>query len=245
MLFKDFTNTQIKKAFKDEGIKRTSTMSSDEYKRISSRLESYKTKPSLENKTLKKDPLHDVIYNYCVEKRDKDIIVVTMNGKHFSKNRVNAMSLRDKMRLKTLIKTSSTIFFLSNRNILKNICNKWEKVSIHYDIYNPKSRDTNSTDLKTFRDTFTINGLIKDDNRDVIPNLPTQTEIISKEYKIVATIRRINKESKFNDLITFNTNSLGKTLKEQVEEQATLLNLSIEEMISLSLQEFIKRRQDA
>jgi len=137
----------------------------------------------------KKDPLQDVHYTYNV-KFSEDVIVVTLLGKHFSKNVTNSMSLKDVMRFKTKIKDSSYHFFLLNPK-MKKFCKKWDKVAIHYDIYNPRSRDTHNTDLKTFRDTFTNVGIIKDDNRTVIPFPSTEREIISKEYKIVATIRKL------------------------------------------------------
>jgi len=138
----------------------------------------------------RKEPLQDVHYTYNIQ-FDNDIIVVTLLGKHFSKNVTNSMSLKDLMRFKTKLKNSSYHFFLLNPK-MKKFCKQWDKVTIHYDIYNPRSRDTHNTDLKTFRDTFTNVGIIKDDNRTVIPFPPTEREIISKEYKIIATIRKLS-----------------------------------------------------
>jgi len=164
-------------------------ISAREYRRMMSEQGGFSTKKNIIKKE-KKDPLKDVHYTYNVEFK-KNTIIVTLLGKHFSKNVTNSMSLKDVMRFKTKLKDASYNFFLLNPK-MKKFCQRWECVAIHYDIYNPRSRDTHNTDLKTFRDTFTNVGIIKDDNRTIIPFPPTEKETISKEYKIVATIRKLD-----------------------------------------------------
>ncbi len=201
-MFSGYKKSDVNKALKQEGIFHKKSITSVEFKRVvqilnggvtnpqvlrESRLKVQKGKQSRKKKSL----LDGVLYKYEINKISNNSISVTLLGKHFTKNRVNSMSMRERMVLKTMIKDSATLFSLQNKKNIKRIAENWKKVKITYEIFNPKSRDTNATDLKTFRDTFTILGLIEDDNRSVVPELPRQHEIISKEYKVVATITNI------------------------------------------------------
>jgi len=189
-----FTKREINSVLKEEGLLGVNCMTSAEYKKVINKLHQKKRGDYFKKATKQSSKefriLRDTSYSYSVKFVDDDIAVITLLGQHFSKNRVNSMSMREKMVYKTRMKDAAKIFFMKNRDVAKK-CMKWDRVKIFYEIYNPRSRDTNATDLKIFRDTFTINGIILDDNRKVIPILPKQKEIISPEYKIVATITRI------------------------------------------------------
>jgi hypothetical protein len=191
---KNVTKKQIKNAMKKENVLGKKSMSSAEYRRVMGQLYGFGGAVKGKIKSANSERvclLDDIKFTYNVEVIDAVTVRVTLLGKHLSRNRVNNnLNTREKMRYKKMMKDSAQIFFLQNRAI-KAQCKKWDRVKISYDIYNPRSRDTNGTDLKTFRDTFTIYGIILDDNRKVIPELPKQREIIDKEYKVIATITDI------------------------------------------------------
>ena len=209
-MFSGYKKSDVNRALKQEGVFHKKSITSVEFKRVIQILNGGVTSPQVlggnrlkvqkvEQSRKRKSLLDGVVYKYEINKISNNSISVTLLGKHFTKNRVNSMSMRERMVLKTMIKDSATLFSLQNKKKMKRIAENWEKVKITYEIFNPKSRDTNATDLKTFRDTFTILGLIEDDNRDVIPELPKQHEIISKAYKVVATITNIEDKEKHSN----------------------------------------------
>lgn len=111
---------------------------------------------------------------------------VILDGKHLSKNRFKSRS--DLLRFKAALNRAMEQCRLLNIARLRTIT-PLERASIHYDFYNPVSRDhdNNQETLKAFQDTFTKLGLIQDDKRECIGQ-PTDSEVISKSYRVVATI---------------------------------------------------------
>jgi len=207
------------------------SMSAKEYREYILSIENQK-----QLKKERKDPLKGVSYKYSVEFKNGNEAVVTLRGKHFSKNVTNTFSIRNRMRFKKMLKDSAYQFFILNPH-MKRYCKRWNRVVIHYDIYNPKSRDTHNTDLKTFRDTFIYTGIIEDDNRQVIPFPPTEKEIISKEYKIVAYIKKIEEGSVeaykiMNRLsLSINNNNIPFEIAKTIKEIKDKEGISIDEVI--------------
>lgn len=118
-----------------------------------------------------------------VERTDYGYFVV-FTGKHLSKNRVNSLSFKDKIRYKNSVKSAMEVYRL--QNLRKKAFNTLQEARITYTFFNPKSRDgdANSETIKLVQDVLTRLGLIKDDTRDVIIEPPREKEIIAREYKI-------------------------------------------------------------
>jgi len=248
--FGKYKKCELNKALKAEGLLGASSMTSAEYKKVINRLHHF---GDIDKKaTVAKKPkqgfkiLGDTTYSYKVDFKSDDVAVITLSGRHFSRNRVNSMSMREKMVYKTRMKDSAKIFFMKYRHIARK-CEKWDKVKIFYEIYNPKSRDTNATDLKILRDTFTEHGIIKDDNRNVIPVLPKQKEIISKNYKIVATITRIKNKleekslSLIEDALEICSAKITPAESIEILQKAKELNMSIDMFFCYAIANQLKK----
>lgn len=137
-------------------------------------------------KKSKKDSLNFTPFEFHIEKTHYGL-KITINGKHFSKNRINSMSFKQRLKYKGLIKKASKIAYLKYK---KEIPQKpLDKVNVKYFIYNPRSRDddANYETLKIIRDTLININILEDDNRKIIKNTK-ETEIISKTYKIIVKL---------------------------------------------------------
>lgn len=136
-------------------------------------------------------------YNFNFEaniKKINNIYKIEVVGRHYSKNVIQnqwhrGILLRYKKSIKeAMIKAFDIIKNSGDMPILP-----LNKVKIEVEIYNPKSRDddANYDNIKIIRDTLTINGLIKDDNREVILE-SSEKEIISKKWKIIFIVENLN-----------------------------------------------------
>ena len=115
--------------------------------------------------------------------------IVTMTGKHLSKNRYNAMGRRDQMRYKGAIKKALSQAALVYREEIKK--HFFEKVKIEYVVYNPRSRDddANYETLKPLRDgVVSFFKIFPDDKRSVVLK-SKEREVISRKYKVEMKIQ--------------------------------------------------------
>lgn len=128
----------------------------------------------------------------CNITKDNKTYILEFKGKHFSKNVIqNRWHRGILLKYKKAIKEAAKNGFLMANDILPK--KPLEKVEIKIEVYNPKSRDddANYDTLKWIRDTFTVNKLIIDDNRNVIIS-SEEKEIISKEWKIIFYIKELS-----------------------------------------------------
>lgn len=169
------------KEIKDK-IKQNGSISSKEYRELMMQSPSHSIKKEKINR------LNEVSYSYNVLFISEDEIEATLIGKNFSVNVIKTFSRKEEMLYKKKIHDSAYLFFLQNKKIFSSF-QPFSKASVFYTAYYPKSRDCGNNDYKALQDTFVRLGLIVDDKRSVLKR-DGEREIISKEYKIVATIKK-------------------------------------------------------
>ena len=161
---------------KEKGVKKITRLSAAEFR-------------ELQSKATQKAPNH-FAFTYSIESREGEYIV-TLKGKHLSKNRFDSLSFKDKIRYKNAFKNAINEYKLINRKILKGL-ETFKKAEVSYSFYNPKSRDGdgNSENVKKFQDSLFSLGLIEDDKRSCLVCVGND-EVISKEYMMKAHIKRV------------------------------------------------------
>lgn len=134
-------------------------------------------------------------YFICNISKENNTYIIEFKGKHFAKNVIqNRWHRGILLKYKKSIKEAAKNGFLKAKELNILPIKPLTKVSILIEVYNPKSRDddANYDTLKWIRDTFTVNKLIIDDNREVIIS-SKEEEIISKDWKIIFYVNDINK----------------------------------------------------
>jgi len=143
-------------------------------------------------------------FKYDIEMRDKSTILVTLTGRHLSKNDYDPLPLFDtknkssKHHYKKAIKDASETYRLVNGFFLKKLKKEGiipiQSATVHYTFYNRVSRDhdNGSETIKRFQDTFTALGIIVDDSRKHLISDGNPDEVLinkNEEYKVVAKIK--------------------------------------------------------
>jgi len=127
---------------------------------------------------------------YHIEQKHEQYIV-TVKGKHLSKNRFDSLSFKEKIQYKNAFKKAVEEYKILNMLRLKQL-KTFENAEVHYVFYNPKSRDSdgNSENIKKLQDSLFSLGLIQDDKRKCLKCIGSD-EVLSKEYMMRAYIKKL------------------------------------------------------
>lgn len=123
----------------------------------------------------------------------KDYLEFELEGRHYPRNAINSFSRAEVKKYKKAIHDAVYILFLQNKRLFSNF-KSFFQYSIHYDVYNKISRDDDANlggTLKHLRDALVNNKILVDDKRENT-NRPSETEILGKEYKIIAKISKLS-----------------------------------------------------
>jgi len=138
---------------------------------------------------------HTFTFVYKMIKRTNKGTILEIHGKHLSKNRIDSLRFRDKLRYKKAFKEAMRTFYMINKKVLMGV-DAYPTASIEYIFYSSQSRDwdNNFETIKRVQDTLTSLRIIEDDKRENIEK-PKEREVPCKkgEEKIVVVVNLINK----------------------------------------------------
>jgi len=203
------TPGDLKKLAKAKGVKKISSLTAKEYRDIALGKKGKKAKQttSLTAAEYRKMQLSGkelgVKSNKFSFKYDakpiRDGYLVTLTGRHLSKNDLNGSSMKRKMAYSSAIKKAVREFLLINRKRLPFVPLEG-KVQVMFIFYGETERDYDNNDdtKKIFQDTLTVRhterygvgiSIIEDDNPDILFPLPgSPMAIKSPEWKAEAWV---------------------------------------------------------
>ena len=122
-------------------------------------------------------------------------IVLEVEGNHLSKNRVDSLPLKHRIRYKNAFKDGARALYLLERKRLRSFTTM-QKAKVHFVFYTTHDRDydNHSETIKRIQDTaVSILGILPDDNPDIItPQKPKYYKVKNKnDRRVLMVIRRI------------------------------------------------------
>ncbi len=158
----------------------------------------------LSQSSARKKQIFNFSFQYHIEVVGESTLIITLTGRHLSKNQYDPLPEFDrknkcsKFHYKKAIKVASEECRLRQKGLLGSLKKGGlipaSLATVHFTFYNPVSRDhdNGSETIKRFQDTFTVLGLIVDDNRKHLSSERDPDEVIigrNEEYKVVAVLK--------------------------------------------------------
>ena len=145
--------------------------------------------------TKKHDPKFSFVYSFLHFSAKS--IAIEVKGDHLSKNRVDSLPMRHKLRYKKAFKDGARALCLLERKRLRSLP-MIQKAKVHFVFYTTHGRDydNHSETIKRIQDTaVSILGILPDDNPDIItPLKPKYYKAKNKkDRRVLMVIRRMQK----------------------------------------------------